>query len=140
MSNSNFENVQGQRNFRSNNSNYDKSNSRGRFSNNKIIGGFKIRLSDNEMKAVKNIQEAFQLKSTVAVLGFSLRTLSEMINDEKLKDSIKKYALNNKNNLVSNTKNPKNLDKSKKIDPFARPSKSEISKDPNTKDTNLDDK
>ena len=45
-------------------------------------GGFRIRLSDNEMKAVKSIQEKFQLRSTVAVLGFSVRTLSEMIKDK----------------------------------------------------------
>ena len=49
------------------------------------------------MKAVKSIQEAFQLRSTVAVLGFSVRTLSEMIKDEKLIESITEYAKNNKN-------------------------------------------
>jgi len=52
------------------------------------------------MKAVKSIQEAFQLRSTVAVLGFSVRTLSEMIKDEKLIESIKEYAKNNKNNGI----------------------------------------
>ncbi len=47
------------------------------------------------MKAVKSIQEAFQLRSTVAVLGFSVRTLSEMLKDEKLIESITEYAKNN---------------------------------------------
>jgi hypothetical protein len=44
------------------------------------------------MKAVRSIQEAFQLKSTVAVLGFSVRTLSEMIEDKDLMESITKFA------------------------------------------------
>ena len=32
-------------------------------------GGFRIRLSDNELQAARTLQEAFQLRSTVAVLG-----------------------------------------------------------------------
>ena len=66
MTNSNFENVQGKKDFRANN-NYERSNIRNKFGGNKESGGFRIRLSDNEMKAVKAIQENFQLKSTVAV-------------------------------------------------------------------------
>ena len=53
------------------------------------------------MKAVKSIQETFQLRSTVAVLGFSVRTLGEMIKDEKLIESIKEYAKNIKNSSPS---------------------------------------
>lgn len=42
-------------------------------------GGFRIRLSDNEMQAARALQEAFGLRSTVAVLGFSLRTLAQQL-------------------------------------------------------------
>ena len=81
MTNSNYENSQGQKNFR----NTDNNNFRNRYGGKRETGGFRIRLSDNEMKSVKNIQEIFQLKSTVAVLGFSVRTLSELIKNENLK-------------------------------------------------------
>ena len=42
-------------------------------------GGFRIRLSDNELQAARTLQEAFQLRSTVAVLGFSLRTMAQLL-------------------------------------------------------------
>ena len=96
MSNSNFSNNTGQENYRGR-SNNERSNFRDRSVGRREGGGFRIRLSDNEMKAVKSIQETFQLRSTVAVLGFSVRTLSEMIKDEKLIESITEYAKNNKN-------------------------------------------
>jgi len=95
MSNSNFSNNPGQENYRGR-SNNERSNFRDRSGGRRDGGGFRIRLSDNEMKAVKSIQDTFQLRSTVAVLGFSVRTLSEMIKDEKLIESIKEYAKNNK--------------------------------------------
>ena len=88
MSNSNHDNTTGQDNYR-NRSSYERSGGR------REGGGFRIRLSDNEMKAVKSIQETFQLRSTVAVLGFSVRTLSEMIKDDNLIEAITKYAENN---------------------------------------------
>ena len=73
----------------------------------------------------RQIQETFQLRSTVAVLGFSVRTLSEMIKDERLIESIKEYAKNNKNS--SPNRQSKNPNEGKTItapDPFARPVKS----------------
>ena len=77
------------------------------------------------MKAVKSIQETFQLRSTVAVLGFSVRTLSEMIKDEKLIESIKEYAKNNKNSSPSRQSQNSYEEKTKTApDPFARPVKS----------------
>ncbi len=138
MTNSNFENVQGKKDFRANN-NYERSSIRSKFGGKKESGGFRIRLSDNEMKAVKAIQENFQLKSTVAVLGFSVRTLSELIKDSDLKEKITKNAQINKN--TSNRFNPsKNNEetKNKTPDPFARPSKakSEENNDPKIKDIN----
>ena len=93
MSNSNFSNNPEQENYRGR-SNNERSNFRDRSRDRRDGGGVRIRLSDNEMKAVKSIQEAFQLRSTVAVLGFSVRTLSEMIKDEKLIKSITEYAKN----------------------------------------------
>ena len=111
MSNSNFSNNPGQKNYRGRSDN-EKSNFRERSGGRRDGGGFRIRLSDNEMKAVKSIQETFQLRSTVAVLGFSVRTLSEMIKDEKLIESITEYAKNIKTLLQID--NPKILMKRRK--------------------------
>ena len=124
MSNSNFGNNPEQENYRGR-SNNERSNFRDRSGGRRDGGGFRIRLSDNEMKAVKSIQETFQLRSTVAVLGFSVRTFSEMIKDEKLIESIKEYAKNNKN-PSSNRPSQKPFEEKTKTtpDPFARPIKS----------------
>jgi hypothetical protein len=51
-------------------------------------GGFRIRLSDNEMQAARALQEAFGLRSTVAVLGFSLRTLAQQLEQGQLAELI----------------------------------------------------
>ncbi|MDC3148817.1 hypothetical protein OA502_01075 [Prochlorococcus sp. AH-716-I05] len=124
MSNSNFSNNTGQENYRSR-SNNERTNFRDRSGGRGDGGGFRIRLSDNELKAVKSIQETFQLKSTVAVLGFSVRTFSEMIKDEKLIESIKEYAKNNKNSSPNRQLQNPYKEKTKTApDPFARPSKS----------------
>ena len=123
MSNSNYDNNYGQENYRGGGNN-DRSNFRNRSGGNRDGGGFRIRLSDNEMKAVRSIQETFQLKSTVAVLGFSGRTLSEMIENKDLMESITKFANNNKN-TSSPRKEVVSENKSKNVapDPFARPVK-----------------
>ena len=123
MSNSNYGNNPGQENYRSR-SNNDRSNFINRSVGKRDGGGFRIRLSDNEMRAVKSIQDTFQLKSTVAVLGFSVRTLSEMIEDKELMETIEKFAKNNKNSS-SPYKAETSVNKSKKVapDPFARPVK-----------------
>ena len=123
MSNSNFNNAPREENYRSHNKN-ERSNFRDRSGGRRDGGGFRIRLSDNEMKAVKSIQDAFQLRSTVAVLGFSVRTLSEMIKDEKLIDSITQYAKNNKNSSqIKQSQNSYEKDTKIAPDPFARPVK-----------------
>ena len=123
MSNSNYDNNYGQDNYRSRGNN-DRSNFRNRYGGNRDGGGFRIILSDNEMKAVRSIQEAFQLKSTVAVLGFSVRTLSEMIEDKDLMESIAKFARNNKNtSSPSKAVVSENTSKNIAPDPFARPVK-----------------
>ncbi len=51
---------------------------------NREPGGFRIRLSDNEMRAARAIQEAFGLRSTVAALGLSLRTVAQLLEDGQL--------------------------------------------------------
>ncbi len=139
MTNSNFENVQGSKNFRANN--YERTNSRGKHGGNRDSGGFRIRLSDNEMKAVKAIQETFQLKSTVAVLGFSVRTLSEIIKDKELKNSISKYLQNDQNSSNKfSSKNNHRVNRSETPDPFARPKKSNKVEGIKIEDKNIDEK
>ena len=124
MSNSNFSNNTGQEKYRGHFNN-ERSNFRERSGSRRDGGGFRIRLSDNEMKAVKSIQETFQLRSTVAVLGFSVRTLSEMIKDEKLIESITEYAKNNKNSSPNRqSQNPYDEKTKTAPNPFARPVKS----------------
>ena len=104
----------------------------GRGPGNREPGGFRIRLSDNEMRYARNIQEAFNLRSTVAVLGFALRTLGEMLEKGKLnelidqtreqntnqnnRDGQENRNENRRNNFSNNTERP---------NPFARPEKPE---------------
>ena len=140
MSNSNYDNAPGKEIYRSR-SNNDRSNFRDRSGGRRDGGGFRIRLSDNEMKAVKSIQEAFELRSTVAVLGFSVRTLSEMIKDEKLIESITAYAKNNKNSspIRQSKDNAENKTKTAS-DPFARPVKSSSNEGIQSNEVEEDDK
>lgn len=51
-------------------------------------GGFRIRLSDNEMQGARALQEAFGLRSTVAVLGFALRTLAQQLEAGQLDELV----------------------------------------------------
>ena len=137
MTNSNYENSQGQKNFRNN----DNNNFRNRYGGKRETGGFRIRLSDNEMKSVKNIQEIFQLKSTVAVLGFSVRTLSELIKNENLKEEINKIAISNKNSFQKeNNFEKKEISPNNAADPFARPEKKLQTIENKDNNENLDEK
>ncbi len=137
MSNSNYDNAPGKEIYRSRSDN-DRSNFRDRSGGRRDGGGFRIRLSDNEMKAVKSIQEKFQLRSTVAVLGFSVRTLSEMIKDEKLIESITTYAKNNKNSSpIRQSQN--NAENKTTPDPFARPVKSSSNEETQSNELEKDD-
>ena len=93
------------------------------------------------MKAVKSIQETFQLRSTVAVLGFSVRTLSEMIKDEKLIESITTYAKNNKNSSPNRqSQNPYEEKTKTTPDPFARPVKNSSNDEIQSSEVEEDDK
>ncbi len=51
-------------------------------------GGFRIRLSDNELRAARAVQEAFQLRSTVAALGFSIRTIAQLLEQGSLDELV----------------------------------------------------
>ncbi len=97
-------------------------------------GGFRIRLSDNEMRASRALQEAFNLRSTVAAMGFALRTLGQMLEEGKLDSLIDEYRsqaphANNykKNQESANKRFNQNHIKNSKPDPFARPIKPEAS-------------
>jgi hypothetical protein len=63
----------------------------GRPPGNRDAGGFRIRLSDNEMPAARALQEAFGLRSTVAVLGFALRTLAQQLEQGKLEELVAQH-------------------------------------------------
>ena len=54
-------------------------------------GGFRIRLSDNEMRSARALQEAFGLRSTVAVLGFALRALGQQLEEGKLAELVEQH-------------------------------------------------
>jgi len=121
MPNSSFEQTQFQRGNRNNFEN-NRSNSRNRFGGNKENSGFRIRLSENEMQAAKVIQEKFQLKSTVAVLGFAVRTLSDLVKNEELKETLNKYLIESKRfSSNSKLKVSESEGKASSPDPFARP-------------------
>jgi hypothetical protein len=55
---------------------------------NRDAGGFRIRLSDNEMRAARAVQEAFGLRSTVAALGLSIRTVAQLLEEGKLDELV----------------------------------------------------
>ena len=62
----------------------DGQRSRGNRGGGREGGGFRIGLSDNEMRSARALQEAFNLRSTVAVLGFAVRSLGQMLEDGQL--------------------------------------------------------
>nr|YP_002049496.1 hypothetical protein PCC_0876 [Paulinella chromatophora]ACB43286.1 hypothetical protein PCC_0876 [Paulinella chromatophora] len=111
----------------------------GRGPGNREPGGFRIRLSENEIKAARAIQEAFGLRSTVAALGFAIRTIGSMLEEGKLGELIAHQRDQNLHSEVrrerpkisefrrrdSNSRNENNIriERSKKPDPFARPAK-----------------
>ena len=107
-----------------------RNNFRGNRSPNNREGGFRIRLSDNEMRAARSLQEAFNLRSTVAVLGFAVRTLAQMLEDGSLDNLVNEYrsqapandqrrGRSNRGNYNGENSNATNT----KPNPFARPEK-----------------
>jgi len=107
-----------------------RNNFRGGRGQNNREGGFRIRLSDNEMRAARSLQEAFNLRSTVAVLGFALRTLAQMLEDGSLDNLVNEHrsqspsndqrrGLGDRGNYNYQNNNAINT----KPNPFARPEK-----------------
>ena len=100
----------------------------GRGSGNRDGGGFRIRLSDNEMRAAHCIQDAFQLKSVVAVLGFALRTLAQLVEEGALDDLINSHRNQSSSSRRehqggSDRNGGYSQKESPKANPFARPAK-----------------
>ena len=98
-------------------------------------GGFRIRLSDNEMRAARAVQEAFGLRSTVAALGMALRTTAQMLEQGQLDEVIAQH----KSQAPSRGDGPRGdgprgagprggrgegrAERAPRVDPFARPSR-----------------
>ena len=97
----------------------------GRPGGNREPGGFRIRLSDNEMRAARALQDAFRLRSTVAVLGFSVRALGQLLEEGKLDELIAQQR------SMPDSRPPRGegrergprQERAPRIDPFARPSR-----------------
>ncbi len=107
-----------------------RNNFRGGRGPNNREGGFRIRLSDNEMRAARSLQEAFNLRSTVAVLGFAVRTLAQMLEEGSLDNLVSEYRsqspANDQRRSRPNRGNFNNADSNStntKPNPFARPEK-----------------
>ena len=86
-------------------------------------GGFRIRLSDNEMRAVRSIQETFNLRSTVAVLGFAIRTFAQMLEEGKLDSLVREYRSQSQQPNSNKNNSEQNGRRNEKPNPFARPSR-----------------
>ena len=98
----------------------------GRNSGNKEGGGFRIRLSENEMRAVRALQEAFNLRSTVAVLGFAVRALAQMLEDGQLTELIAQQRAQGGGRRSEDGRGEGNRgerNRTPRPDPFARPAK-----------------
>jgi len=104
-----------------------RNNFRGGRGPNNREGGFRIRLSDNEMRAARSLQEAFNLRSTVAVLGFAVRTLAQMLEDGSLENLVNEYRsqapANDQRRGSGNSNGENNNAINTKPNPFARPEK-----------------
>ena len=97
-----------------------------RNSGNREGGGFRIRLSDNEMRAVRALQEAFNLRSTVAVLGFAVRTLAQMLEDGQLTELVAQQRAQGGGRRSEDGRGQGNRgerNRTPRPDPFARPAK-----------------
>ncbi len=103
----------------------------GRGPGNREGGGFRIRLSDNEMRSARALQEALNLRSTVAVLGFAVRTLGQMLEDGKLTELIEQQRNQAPRSRRDGGGRGRRFDddrqggRGSRPDPFARPSKPE---------------
>ena len=98
----------------------------GRNSGNREGGGFRIRLSDNEMRAVRALQEAINLRSAIAVLGFAVRALAQMLEDGQLTELIAQQRAQGGGRRSEDGRGEGNRgerNRTPRPDPFARPAK-----------------
>jgi hypothetical protein len=108
----------------------------GREGGNREPGGFRIRLSDNEMRAARAIQESFGLRSTVAALGFAIRTLGQMLEEGQLDALVAQQRANQGSGRSDSPKGGGRRSENRRdgrpegrserparVDPFARPAK-----------------
>jgi hypothetical protein len=90
-------------------------------------GGFRIRLSDNEMRAARAVQEAFGLRSTVAALGLSIRTVAQLLEDGKLDEVVAQHRASGGGRPGGERRGPRpergERPASSRPNPFARPAK-----------------
>ena len=79
------------------------------------------------MRAARSLQEAFNLRSTVAVLGFAVRTLAQMLEDGSLENLVNEYRsqapANDQRRGSGNYNGENNNAINTKPNPFARPVK-----------------
>ena len=90
-------------------------------------GSLRIRLSDNELRAARLIQERFQLRSTVAALGFCLRTMAQLVEQGQLSEDNLATQLPQHTGPVrrDGRQQPKNQAPAIRPDPLARPARQE---------------
>ncbi|CZE42691.1 hypothetical protein [Candidatus Synechococcus spongiarum] len=90
-------------------------------------GSLRIRLSDNELRAARLIQERFQLRSTVAALGLCLRTMAQMVEQGQLSEENLATQLPQHSGPGHHggRQQPKNQAPAIRPDPLARPIKQE---------------
>ena len=90
-------------------------------------GGFRIRLSDNEMRAARAVQEAFGLRSTVAALGLSIRTVAQLLEEGKLDEAVAQHRASGGGRPGGDRRGPRpergERPASSRPNPFARPAK-----------------
>lgn len=90
---------------------------------NREPGGFRIRLSDNEMRAAQAIQESFGLRSTVAALGFAIRTVAQLLEEGQLEGLVAQQRAQGERRSGAGDGRLSRQERAPRIDPFARPSK-----------------
>lgn len=104
-------------------------NGGGRGPGNREQGGFRIRLSDNEMRAARAVQEAFRLRSTVAALGFSIRTIAQLLEDGQLDELVAQQRAQGEGRgdaprgRRGEGRGERRQERGPRVDPFARPAK-----------------
>jgi hypothetical protein len=79
------------------------------------------------MRAARAVQEAFRLRSTVAALGFSIRTIAQLLEEGKLDALVaeQRAQAGNRSDRRDGEREGRRSDRpaASRVNPFARPSK-----------------